>query len=436
MIGNRPRPQRRQPHALERIDALHSALSQLVLEGAGLDRIAAEITRLLGVGVVVTSSDGRERGACLTDEQRQALVAADLVDPSGRIRFERVPDPESTAGEPHSGAADGEVRQVKVTAAGVDLIRLVGVATDRPITADDVSALQRAATVVALLVTQQQAVAAVENKYRGDFLRDVFLGRAADAEFVIEHARGLGWELDRPMVVLSAELDPLSAAEQAAASPQQRRHWQDRFSAAWRLVCDAKGRAIPTVDFSTEVAALLRVPADGTEAERDQQLRRQVGQLVDEVAGDRGGGRRPFSVGVSRVVTELTGLPSAYHQARRATVIGRRISGGRSTTWFDDLGLHRLIALVPDEAELEEFAGDVLGELAVDTPEAKDLRTTLQVLLDTNLNVAEAARLQFFHYNTMRYRIGKLERLLGPFTSDPNLRLNVAVALQVLDFRH
>jgi purine catabolism regulator len=35
----------------------------------------------------------------------------------------------------------------------------------------------------------------------------------------------------------------------------------------------------------------------------------------------------------------------------------------------------------------------------------------------------------------MRYRIGKLERLLGPFTSDPTLRLNLLLALHAARMR-
>ncbi len=399
---------------LQRIDALHTALSQIVLEGGDLAGIAAETARVLDVGVLVTSTDGRERAAAVDDDLRRQLVEAGLFDDTGRFRVEQAQRAPVRFGE-------GEVRTFRVAGAGVDLARLVAVSPARPVSADDAHALERAATVAALVVTRQAAVSAIENKYQGDFLRDVFLGRAGDRAFVVEHAATFGWDLDRPMVVVTAELDPT----EDVVSGRVRREWQERFAAAWRQVCAAHDRSIASVDFSTEVVSLVPAADD---------LRGEVARLVSKVAGDRGGGRRPFSCGISRVAS-LDDLPAAYSQARRATTVGRRVNGPKNATWFDDLGLHRLLALVPDGAELVEFAHDVLGELAEDTTDASDLRTTLQVLLDTNLNVAEAARLQFFHYNTMRYRVSKLERLLGPFTSDPNLRLNVAVALQVLEMR-
>lgn len=412
----------RHADALSRADTLHTSLSRLILNGANLDQISAEVARVLGVGIMVTSPDGREWGGALDGDLRVRLVESGLIDDSGRFRVERLnlgPRP----------LENGEARVLPVPAGGNDLARLVCVSPRRALGFDDVQALERTAIVVALLLTRQQAVAVVENKYRGDFLRDVFLDRAGDEAFVVEHARTFGWELDRPTVVLSAELNPVDPSEEPA-SDRAHRVWQERFAAAWRQVCEARDRSIATVDFSTEVVSLL--PASMSASS----LRASVDQLVGAVAGDQGGGRRPFSVGVSRVVSSISELPTAYNQARRAAKIGRRINGGRCTTWFDDLGLHRLIALVPDPRELNEFVDDVLGELAEDTPESTDLRTTLQLLLDTNLNVAEAARKQFFHYNTMRYRITKLQSILGPFTTDPTLRLNIAVALQVLDFQH
>ncbi len=415
---------------LERIDSLHRALTLLVLEGGSLDQIAAEVARVLGLGVLITSTDGRERAAALPDRLRARLEEADLLEPGGRFRVERA----STRPAP---VGAGEVRLQPIVAGGTDLARLVCFSPDRPLSRDDVVAMERAATVAALLVTRQEAVAAVENKYRGDFLRDVFLGRAGDRTYVVEHAASLGWQLDGPLHVISAELDP-GGAEEPPVSGRVQRSWQERFATAWRQVCESQRPTVPTVDFSAEVVALVPVPVpcpapapgagDGVEGGG-------VDRLVAAVRGDRGGGRRPFSVGVSRLVTSPEQLPEAYLQARRATEVGRRVRGGGGTTRFDELGVHRLIALVPDPAEVRAFAVDVLGELAAGTEEAADLRETLQILLDTNLNVAEAARQQYFHYNTMRYRVSKLERILGPFTSDPHLRLDVAVALQVLKLR-
>ena len=111
--------------------------------------------------------------------------------------------------------------------------------------------------------------------------------------------------------------------------------------------------------------------------------------------------------------------------------VGRQMHGESALTHFDGLGIYRLLALIPDGADLRRFVEESLGDLATDdSPENADLRHTLSVLIDTNLNVAETARQLFFHYNTLRYRIAKLERMLGPFTSDPQLRLTLALALQ------
>lgn len=407
--------------ALERADALHTALSHIVLEGGDLARIAEAVGDALGCGVVFTSTDGRERAAHLDEAQREALGAADLLDPTGRLRVERI-DPDGTA------VGDGEALLRRVVAAGVDLARLVALRSDGRIHPSDVHALERAAIVAALLVTRVEAITAVENKYQGDFLRDVFLGRAGEEDYVAEHAQAFGWNLDRPVMVVVAVLEPDAIAALAPA-PEDRRAWQDRFAHAWRQVAVKLDDSIASVAFSREVVTL--VPVDPAQAGAAGQS--TLDHIIKGVRGDRGGGRIAFSAGVSRVANGLGELPEAFRQAQRAVEVGRRVHGGGSVTRFDQLGLHRLLALVPDPAELAAYASDVLGPLAERTPEAADLRETLQVLLDTNFNVAEAARAQFFHYNTMRYRVGKLQRLLGPVASDPHLRLDVAVALRALE---
>jgi purine catabolism regulator len=129
-------------------------------------------------------------------------------------------------------------------------------------------------------------------------------------------------------------------------------------------------------------------------------------------------------------------LPEAYEQARRSVRVGRQLRGPGSVVHFDGLGALRLLSLLPDCDEVLAFVDEVLGDLARDdSPDAADLRRTLQTLLDTNLNVAETARALHFHYNTLRYRIAKLERMLGAFTTDSHLRLDIALALQVVRLR-
>lgn len=411
----------RQSGALSRADELHRALAAIVLEGGDLPQIADEVARLLDASVLICTPDGRVQAE---GGSREAFAALPLFDPTGRFRVEQL---RPGVQRPPDGRP-GELAMASIIAGGTDHGRIAAFSPGI-LPPPGIQALERAATVAALAITKQLAVAAVESKYRGDFLRDVLTGSAGDPAAVVEHCASLGWDVDRPMVIVVAELDPDDPQRPIPPPPVALRSPQERFTGAWLQVVRARDKAAPVVGFSSEVVALLPVgpePAGAAKA---------VDAVVTAVSGDRGGGRRSFCAGVSRLVTDAARIPEAYAEARRAAAVGRRVHGRGSVSHFDSLGVHRLLSLVPDAAELRAFAVETLGDLARDTPEAADLRHTLQTLLDTNLNVAETARVLHFHYNTLRYRIGKLERIVGPFTTDPALRLDVALALQVIEMR-
>ena len=412
--------------ALSRSEEVHRALLQIVVDGGGLPEVAAGLVGLLGGAVVITTPDGRVVADAGDVPDLAQAYAASCFNASGRLRTE-----DETVGLSRHDGLGGNHVVVRVAAGHTDHGRITAFSPRGRLTPDDVPTVERAATVAALAVTKQLAVRAVESKYQGDFLRDLLTGQVGP-EVGVAHAASLGWDVDRAVVVVVAELDPDEGEEQTATLVA--RPAGERFAAAWQSVVRPRDPQAPVAGFHREVVAVLGAPAH-----RD--VDRLVRELVREVSGDGGGGRRSFGTGVSRVAARPDGLPRAYEQARTAVRVGRRVQGRGSLAHFDGLGVFRLLSLVQDGTELRAFAEETLGSLAridgspAERQESADLRHTLEVLLDANLNVAEAARQLHFHYNTLRYRIAKLERLLGPFGEDPQLRLSLHLALQILRMR-
>jgi PucR family transcriptional regulator, purine catabolism regulatory protein len=408
----------RQAHALDVADRLHRTLTSLVLEGGDVSHIAEEVAALFDTAVLICSPDGRIQAQAGSAHEESALEALPLFDPSGRFRTELLRPGIQDVPEGHAG----QIAVAPVVAGDTDHGLIIAVSSAGGLGPVVVQALERAATVAALAITKQLAVAAVESKFRGDFVRDALTGLAGTPTQVIEHFAQLEWDVDRPLAVVVAQLDdPLEAETVPGHAPL------DQLTLAWQQVVRLRDRTAPVVGFSHEVVALLPATRDTVE--------RVVAEVVAAVVGDPGGSRRSFSAGASRVIDSVADLPAAYEQAGTAVRVGRRVHGPGSVAHFDSLGVHRVLSLVPDTAELKSFTAQVLGSLGADTPEALDLRTTLREFIDRNCSVAETARALHFHYNTLRYRIGKLESIVGPFMSDPHLRLDVALALRIIEMR-
>ncbi|WP_436770761.1 helix-turn-helix domain-containing protein [Yinghuangia sp. YIM S09857] len=333
----------------------------------------------------------------------------------GRIAAQRVPGNGRSAANSSASAAASPATSVPADAAA-DALGLARVWLP--------AATQALAVATRLAEAATEAGdSAGELKYQADLLRDLLTGRLDDPDRLPPD--GLAGLLDRRVTVLVAEPDPLPDDNAATL----RRH-QDALAAAWTAAVRAADPDAVVSGYPGEIVALITVPpgavARGGAADAGREAAARVRAACARI-------RRTFTTGISRPVRGIEALPAAYEQARRAVAAGRRLQGPGAVTDFDRLGVFRLLSLLPVDGELERFAAEILGPLAEpQDAETGELRRTLQVLLETNLNVAETSRRLYVHYNTLRYRIGKLERLVGPFTQDSRLRLDLLIALEIV----
>lgn len=414
----------KQAAALAHSDEVHRAIIATVLAGGGLDEVTAKAAALLfpaavvavGIEGAILSCSGphAEHFSGLVEWNAPALPVRTVVALSGGGSTVSVP---ITAGESEHGW-------------------LVAVRRDCSHAADTLTILERAAALAALTITQQLAVTAVETRHQSDLVRDLVEGRIDDLARVLDQARWFGWHV-AARLVLAVTTVPAVRGQ----SPRGRRDDLERFASRWRAALDVLVVGAAVVVVSDQVLTLLPTEEESpSEAAGHRAAAPHLApsDLIATVAAraraDRSGAQRYISTGISRPVESLSELPSAYSQARRAAEVGLQTSPASGVVSFDSLGVLRLLSLIPASGELHAYVAEVLGPLVPGaSAEYDDLLETLRTLLDANLNVAQAARSLHFHYNTLRYRIGKLERIVGPFMTDPSVRLNVSLAVHLID---
>jgi len=398
----------RQAAALARRQQIHDAFLHVALTGGGLARLSGELAEILpGADVVICDPAGHPLAATTQSGAQPAY----LSDGSGRVGTAWLVagvHKDAEAGTPWAAAVirAGEMRHGWVLA--------IGGAQGLPGTAG--VAVEQAALVAALEITRDLAVLAVEQQFASNALHDLVTGTAANMDQALERAVRFGWDLERPLTVLVAR-DWGDDAVRLEGHPREASAL--RAIELWTRAVRDGDRDAAVAGFATELVAVVGV-ADAAALAR---------KIHADLTASTG---RAYSVGVSQVGTGPLDIPRRYEEARVALQVGQRLAGAGAVTDYAGLGLYRLIGNV-SQAELRAFVHDTLGPvLDLPEPARSDLLKSLAVLSSTRFNVAEAARVLHYHYNTMRYRVTKLERMLGEFADDPAATLRIGVALEIL----
>lgn len=314
---------------------------------------------------------------------------------------------------------------IGVGAAGLVVVGADGVADDLVDPADDTALpivavgadLDPAAVAIevlnALVSHRHDGDDALEERFASITLEELISTDPPRVLEALERAASSGWDLHRPRAVLLASIDPPVEADVATRT-------LGTLSAAARATL---GDDSIVWARATSVAVLLADdPSDpGHRRRLAEALRIELDDRVRNVN---------VSIGVGRCVSDPRELATSFVDAMRAVDVGRWAKGRHVTELYDELGLERLFASVP-ERDLHDFVLHAIGALLDhDRRHRTELVESLSTWLRTR-NVAEAARQMFVHYNTFKNRLERIESVLGPLLDDPGRLLECEVAIHV-----
>ncbi len=295
-------------------------------------------------------------------------------------------------------------------------------------------AVQQAATVAALEIIKQQATEQVERRYRLHFVDDLLQGNFETREALIRRARSCGWDFTRPHILMILDIDGFERyyLEHPGESERDMQRIKDRMLDVVNSGIVKGVGPVTGVDRSDSIVVLSPV-TPGSSADGAKETALNLGRALRDRVSER---LKPLtvSVGIGRFYPDVLLLRRSYLEAREALKLGRRVRGNGSTVHYDDLGVYRLILKCSDPAEVGLFVREHLGRLIeYDRAHRTNLVETLETHIKTNCCLKETASRLFVHVNTLKYRLRRIQDILGIDLRDPEELLNLSVAMKMKD---
>ncbi|MEV4050151.1 GAF domain-containing protein [Amycolatopsis sp. NPDC049688] len=381
---------------IERAQAIHEALTGVVLGGGTPGDVAQHLAGQLGGSVTLL-----DRSGAVAAHRDSASGPVD--GPLGTDLAGAVEEARRTGRCTTSSGAGGTDRSVAAIQAGDSYLGALVWSRQAAAHDDtDLRTLERATHILGLLILKERAVAEAGERLSGELLTELLVGGPGAGPAQRARARARGIDVDALDLVLVADSPAVSPADLA-------RHLHD-------LARDRAGLAGEHLGRATMI--LPGADADRTVAEVHTGLRRSLGGPV-LVVGER----------------------ADDHDWARAHVLAGRCNAVLRALGHTDLGAttreYALYALVFDPGragELDRFlAGSIGALLEYDARRGTDLVGTLGAYYLHRANVAATARALHLHVNTLLKRLDRAGAVLGSgWRHENDLELQLGLRLHQL----
>jgi purine catabolism regulator len=387
--------------------------SELLLEGKGLEDLLGHVEDELANPILLLSSAGKLH---VSKPTAQLVLDMGLKKRSTLEHLQK----NSRLGTHHLSIGDREIKmtvtKIKEQYGAESFLLLLE--WHQELTPIDTLTLERLGVLIHLEMMNINARREVEAKYIDQFLQDWLVGRIGTRRDLDLRAEACGCPIDHNghfRVVLVRWLSTVPSALQLKRIVQQLRQ-QESLRSRDLLYSIVDDRLV--VLFNSEVSL------------QEKELKQRLRAALQEIHSTHS--PFAFSFCLGKIVKSAEEVNESYLQASNVYTISYICGMGQEWITYDDLGIYKILYLVPQGRELTKFREDWIAPLeAYDWKHQSSLIHTLLIYFDQHENVRKTAQKLYTHHNTVIYRLERVKELLGVDLQEADDRLQLQIALKL-----
>lgn len=404
-----------QNELLESTQNIQEGMTRLLLEKQGLEGIAKKLWELLGKPIQLLDSRGHSLASYSEDKEKKSILLGQPIPEREKIRELALKHGANTLFQ-------WKKKLLYPLMNGNTYYGCIWIENRNMSTPIEMVILASAATICILEIIKKEEVWEAEERIRGDFLDDLLEGSWVQQEDVYHRGKRLGFDLEKPFVMLAIEHSSAHLTEETGELESERKNDFLRWLQTLLLEKGRQGLIRESHEY-----VVLFLPLNDKESEEEllQFLKGYHQELVKNVS-------EIVSIGISHSKVGISSLTRALSEAKSALRIGQRLKGLGHLSFYSELGPYSIFGVLESKEEIQSYYEGILGSLiAYDEKHNSAFILTLRTFFEANLEIRETARRLFIHRHTLSYRLKRIEEIahLSPMVYWERIQLEVAILL-------
>lgn len=304
---------------------------------------------------------------------------------------------------------------------------IVAWSINTPLGGYDLSVLEIASTTMALEILKALSVKEVENRYKSEFFDDLISLEERRIEKAIERASFFNFNKRDKFVSITLKIKSKEEASNKVdpTSGQTQQYITKIHDLIERNIIKVLGLNAIVVSKTERIQILLCLKKDTQLESLLEEINKGFGEIINKFKN------LDFRVGIGRSYEGLENFNNSYLDSIKAISTGKIISE-KIITSFENLGIFKILCQDNIEGELIKFYDSTLRPLVeYDEKKSTELVKTLNSYFENNGNLKKMSESLFTHYNTVLYRIQRINEITKMNLENPSDRLNLEIALKI-----